>query len=128
MSRDPRGEDVSDIFPHVAAIAAAYGDPTGKYTAFLKQHDPNYKTKSYWFYDQPSALPNAPTSRSKRWVTWKREDAFDPPRSTSVPDPAPFVCPAIFDNSKEVEIDNGIFVTCDQLKPFYLSNLAPVHM
>ena len=128
MSQDPRGEDVSDILPHVAAIAAAYGDPTGKYSAFLKQRDLNYKTKSYWFYGQPSALQNAPTSRSKRSVTWKREDAFDSATTASVPDPAPFVCPAIFDNSKEVEIDNGIFVTCDQLKPFYLSSLAPLHM
>jgi hypothetical protein len=130
MSREPHGEDVSQIFPHVASVAAAYGDPTGKYAAFLKQHDPNHTSKSYWFYDQPSALSNAPTSHSKRSVTWKREDAFDPPESlvNMVPNPAPFVCPAIFDNSKEVEIDNGIFVTCDQLKPFYLDSLAPLHM
>jgi hypothetical protein len=120
MSRDPDGEDIGQILPHVAAVAAAYGDPTGKYATFLSQHDPNYASKSYWFYNQPSALSKAPTSRSKRSVTWKREDAFDPPHTlvNSVP-VLPFACPAIFDNSKKVEIDNGIFVTCDQLRPFY---------
>ena len=35
MGLDPKKEQVSDIFPHVAAVAAAYGDPTGKYQAFL---------------------------------------------------------------------------------------------
>ena len=126
MSRDPDGEDVNQILPHVAAVAAAYGDPTGKYVAFLNQHDPNYASKSYWFYDQPSALSKAPTARSRRSVTWKREDAFDSPSTlmNNVPVPVPFACPAIFDSSKEVEIDNGIFVTCDQLRPFY--ELAPL--
>jgi hypothetical protein len=33
--------------------------------------------------------------------------------------PIPFECPAVFTLAEEVEIDNGIFVTCDELKPFY---------
>jgi hypothetical protein len=127
MSRDAKGEDVSQIFPHVAAVAAAYGDPTGKYAAFLKQHVPNYATKPFWFYDQPSALSTAPTSRSKRSVTWKREEPLEDPRSlvktiAPVPSSVPFECPAVFKNMKEVEIDDGIFVTCDQLRSFYLDS------
>ena len=31
----------------------------------------------------------------------------------------PFECPAVFALVEEVEIDNEIFVTCDELKPFY---------
>jgi hypothetical protein len=31
----------------------------------------------------------------------------------------PFECPEVFAFEQEVEIDNGIFVTCDELKPFY---------
>jgi hypothetical protein len=122
MSRSSNGEDISQIFPHVAAVAAAYGDPTGKYVAYLKQHAPNYAIKSYWFYNQPLALSNAPTSRSKRSMTWKRDDAFELPVKSAAPVPSsvPFECPAVFANSKEVEIDDGIFITCDQLKPFYL--------
>ena len=33
--------------------------------------------------------------------------------------PKPFSCPTAFDLEKRVEIDNGVFVTCDELKPFY---------
>ena len=128
MSRDPKGEDISQIFPHVAAVAAAYGDPTGKYGTFLGQHVSNYKTKVYWFNNQPSALSYAPTtttttttkSRRKSWM--KREDGFesvkemiDVPSST-----IRFECPAIFDDLEKVEIDDGIFVTCEELKPLYL--------
>ena len=128
MSRDPKGEDVSQIFPLVAAVAAAYGDPSGKYGTFLRQYVPNYATKPFWFYNQPSALTNAPaSSHAKRSVTWRREDAFDPPRSPAtnvapVPSSVSFKCPAVFDNMKEVEIDDDIFVTCDQLRSFYLGS------
>ncbi len=126
MRQDPKGEDISQIFPHVAAIGAAYGDTSGKYAAFLKNHDPNYQSKTYWFYDQPEAFLNAPRSRSKRSVIWTRDDAPAPPlpsKSTApVPDSIPFECPAVFDDVVEVEIDDGIYVTCDQLRPFYLDN------
>lgn len=33
--------------------------------------------------------------------------------------PVPFSCPTVFDLDQEVEIDNSVFVTCDELKPFY---------
>jgi hypothetical protein len=40
--------------------------------------------------------------------------------TTPVP-PVPFECPAVFAWAEEVEIDNGIFVTCDELKPLYIA-------
>jgi hypothetical protein len=45
------------VLPHVAAVAAVYGDPAGKYAAFLsKTTNGKYKTQSYFFYDQPDAF------------------------------------------------------------------------
>jgi len=126
IAQDPKNENSGEIAPHVANIAAAYGDPSGKYTAFLEKHDPSYKSKPYWLYSQPAALSNAPSSRPKRSVIWRREDA---PVSTAltgnaspVPSSVPFQCPAVFNKVMEVEIDNGIFVTCDQLRPFYVGS------
>ena len=63
MNADPKSENIADIFPHVAAVAAAYGDPKGKYAAFLQNHQSTYKSQPYFFYDQKTALPNAPALR-----------------------------------------------------------------
>ncbi|KAE8221879.1 hypothetical protein CF319_g4834 [Tilletia indica] len=35
MTLDAEDEDVTELAPHVAAVAAAYGDPTGKYARWL---------------------------------------------------------------------------------------------
>ncbi|KAK0553362.1 hypothetical protein OC846_002522 [Tilletia horrida] len=35
MTLDPGDEDITELAPHVAAVAAAYGDPTGKYAKWL---------------------------------------------------------------------------------------------
>ena len=139
MSVNPKGEDISDIFPHVAAAAAAYGDPKGKYAAFLQKNAPNYKSQPYWFYDQSAALPHSPAgSKSKR----SDDESVDHTAQAPVPDvpaatlngtnstdmgtPAttqsttiPFECPAVFDDAFEVELEDDLFVTCDQLRPFY---------
>ncbi len=126
IAQDPKNENSGEIAPHVANIAAAYGDPSGKYAAYLAKHDPSYKSKPYWLYSQPAALSNAPTSRSKRSVVWRREDAPVSPslpgNAAPVPSTVPFKCPAVFDKVMEVEIDDGIFVTCDQVRPFYVGS------
>ncbi|KAH9946788.1 chondroitin AC/alginate lyase [Amylocystis lapponica] len=127
MALDPKGEDVSDIFPHVAAVAAAYGDPKGKYHAFLQKQVSSYQSMPFWFYDQTAALPNAPASHSAHsrevreytvnsTLNGLEEMAWDVVNSAVA---IPFECPAVFDSTPEVEVDDGIFVTCDQLKPFY---------
>ncbi|CCM00920.1 uncharacterized protein FIBRA_02966 [Fibroporia radiculosa] len=132
MGLDPKGEDVSDIFPHVAAVAAAYGDPKGKYAAFLEKQISTYKNTPFWFYDQSSAIPNSPAAQSthKRQVD-ELDDNLD--RTTSfVARPEemvldvvnevaqiPFECPAAFANAPAIEVDDDIWVTCAELKPLY---------
>ncbi|TFK57338.1 chondroitin AC/alginate lyase [Heliocybe sulcata] len=182
MAQNPKGEDITELAPHVAAVAAAYGDPTGKYGSFLRRTMPDYQSQSFWFYDQPQALPNSPASRLKSHAAAHRDQSIlwqifglpefgqpdasspaappnasngndtDPSSSPSTPSPsgplmdgtgsspsmggagspsssttggssddgpAPFVCPAVFALGQQVEIDDGVFVTCDQLRPFY---------
>ncbi len=119
MAQDPKSEDVSDIFPHVAAVAAAYGDPKGKYQNFLRSKFSGYQSAPFYFYDQTEALPNSPAAAGKQ----KRDD--DLPDA----DPIAFACPAGFDEDSRVEIEDGLYVTCDELKPFYeLANTVPVNI
>lgn len=148
MATGPKGEDISDIFPHVAAVAAAYGDPKGKYAAYLQKNAASYKSQPFWFYDQSSALPNSPagkTSKSKRadsgndTVPAIRAQPAPPANTTAengtsspgdisdAPTPLaaggasvpPFECPAVFDTLPTVELEDGLFVTCDQLEKYY---------
>ncbi|PSR85865.1 hypothetical protein PHLCEN_2v5341 [Hermanssonia centrifuga] len=137
MSINPKGEDISDIFPLVASIAAAYGDPTGKYASFLQKNDGSYKSQPYWFYSQTAALVHSPAaSKNKRDLS---DDTVPAERATSVsPSTAdiagsgnttapalgnessiPFTCPAVFANATAVEVEDGLYVTCKQLRPFY---------
>lgn len=118
MHLNPKFEDVTEILPHVASIAAAYGDPTGKYAAFLKRTMSDYQSKSFWFYDQTGALMSSPAAQNQPAV-----NIVDGSDSTTgvppTPSEVPFQCPDVFDLVDKVEIDDGIFVTCGELKPFY---------
>lgn len=49
-------EDASELLPHVAAVAAFYGDSDGKYKAFLDASAVVYKSQPWWFFDQPEAV------------------------------------------------------------------------
>ena len=130
MAQDPKGEDISDIFPHVAAVSAAYGDPKGKYAAFLQKHDIGYTGQPFYFYDQTAALPNSPASHSKRELDLAVHsdatsglilEASSPVGSESIV----FTCPAVFDEGViQVDLEPGLWTDCDQLKPFY-TGLAP---
>lgn len=182
----PGKEDVSDIFPHVAAIAAAYGDPTGTYMAYLKKMDKNYMTAPYYYYNQPGAFTMAPTSakgkgKNVAGLLFSEEEAVEaailsktpslnetsvlsktptlsktpslsktptstksngvtsvtidhtstsaldvtstsitPTETSALPTPTiPFECPEAFATATEVELDDGVYVTCDELKHFY---------
>ena len=147
MSADPKNENVLDIIPHVAAVAAAYGDPKGKYAAFLQKHQPDYAAQPFWYYDQAAALPHSPAGRAA--APHRRStlaDGMQSPIAVDVaapqdaqpgdpqageeptaPDaaahtesgPIPFVCPTVFDTTKETELEDGLFVTCDELRPYY---------
>jgi len=77
MGLNPKTEDVLEILPHVATVAAAYGDPKGKYAAFMSNTMSDYRSKSFWLYDQTGALPSSPAARNmQKWT-----DAQDNPAS-----------------------------------------------
>jgi hypothetical protein len=133
MRVNPGSEPINNALPHIAAIAAAYGDPDSKYASFLQSHKRDYKNERYWFYDQTSALKKSPAQRKRDIL---QRDAADTPSATDTSDDVntttgsqnqtassdgiTFKCPAAFDAAEKVELDNGVFVTCDQLKPFYV--------
>ena len=121
MAQSPGKEDVDDIVPHVAAIAAAYGDPKGKYKSFLQSKASGYKSEAWYFFDQTAALPNSPAGGGKG----KRadDDSNDDTEDLTPFSHVPFECPAVFDLAPEVELEVGLFVTCDDLRRFY--KIAP---
>jgi hypothetical protein len=147
MAQDPKKEAVSQVFPHVAAIAAAYGDPDKKYTNFLKAHNSNYKSDRYWLYDQAPALKMSPSRKrekrdNRRPLRWRRQDADDleeypdgdgviaPPETqngTASGKGVTFQCPEAFAGQNEIELDNGVSVTCDQVRPFYVLFYPDAH-
>lgn len=59
----------SELYPNVAAVASVYGDPEGRYLAYLKMADPTFITQPYMLWDQPFAeaekggLPPAQTNK-----------------------------------------------------------------
>lgn len=140
MAQDPKKEAVSQVFPHVAAVAAAYGDPDKKYANFLQTHNGNYRSDRYWLYDQAVALKMSPSRRNekrdrRRPLRWKRQDVDDleeypdgdgvvmPPEfqnETTSTKGTTFRCPEAFSGQEEIELDNGVFVRCDQVRPFYV--------
>lgn len=140
MVCDPKGEEMDDLLPHIAAVAAAYGDPEGKYKAFLDKQPAGYERKPFWFYNQPSAFAKAPNSAKGKRKAKKKgkrsevkgtildeagdegdgdDDSDDPDVPVGAKPTIPFTCPDAFKDTAKVEIDNGIFVTCEQLRPLY---------
>lgn len=131
MAINPKNEDITDIFPHVAAVAAAYGDPQGKYSAFLHSKAPGYTSQAYWFYDQSAALPHSPAGQSKRRrdqeITSDRTESNEPSVGgmttdgiKAVSQEYPFECPVVFTATRAVELEDGLFVTCEDVKQYYL--------
>ena len=128
----------SQILPRVAAVAAAHGDPDGEYVNFLQAHNSKYKSGRYWLYDQAPALKMSPSRRrekrdDRRPLRWKRQDVNDveeypdgdgiiapseAQNDTASENRVTFQCPKAFAGQDEVELDNGVFVTCDQDRPF----------
>ncbi len=47
---------VDELYPNVAAVASVYGDPTGKYLAFLKKGKAAFMSEPYILWNQPFAL------------------------------------------------------------------------
>ncbi|KAH7090027.1 chondroitin AC/alginate lyase [Auriculariales sp. MPI-PUGE-AT-0066] len=71
MQFDPAATDevtsapAEELYQHVAAVAAHYGDPDGKYAAYLARVDPKYPQSPYFLWNQPLALPANYKSRAR---------------------------------------------------------------
>ncbi|KAF8922406.1 alginate lyase-domain-containing protein [Mucidula mucida] len=100
-------EKISELVPHVVSISRAYGDPAGTYSAWLKKAMGDYQDKPFWLYNQTPP----PSKVSRRMPIMRRDDLEGPDLS--------FKCPAIFDNTPKVELEEGLFVTCEDLRPFF---------
>ncbi|EJD37964.1 chondroitin AC/alginate lyase, partial [Auricularia subglabra TFB-10046 SS5] len=56
---------MGELAPHVATVAAAYGDPQGKYAKFLNNaYGSGYTGQRWWYFDQTAALPNSPLAQA----------------------------------------------------------------
>ncbi|CAE6416169.1 hypothetical protein ACGC1H_007208 [Rhizoctonia solani] len=47
------GEAASELFPQIAAVAVKFGDPSGKYVAFLASKDQSYPGRPWFLWNQP---------------------------------------------------------------------------
>ncbi|KAF7343324.1 Chondroitin AC/alginate lyase [Mycena venus] len=73
MTVDPNKSDegyaVGEIWPNIAAIASTYGDPDGKYVAFLNKSYPEYASDGDFLWDQPLAGGSVAVSTSSNGTT-----------------------------------------------------------
>ncbi|KAG8747250.1 hypothetical protein FRC10_001866 [Ceratobasidium sp. 414] len=127
MSLDPNGEKVEEALPHVAAVAAAYGDPKGTYAQYLKNRNRNYAKKPFWFYDQPAAI--ARSSAKPRNVV-RDESSSDSPTPTTEPNVQASEVdqnhpPALFSDGHLVELEEGLFVSWEDVRDFYRRRRIP---
>jgi len=121
---NPGKENVQEVIPHVAVIAAAYGDTGNKYLKYIQSKKSDYAQQSFWLYDQSAAFTTSPagTGKSKRseLATGHPNPSVETPAGvTSVTSPIDKACPAVFKGQTEIELDPGIFASCDLLRPFY---------
>jgi hypothetical protein len=122
---NPGKENVLEAVPHVAAIAAAFGDPGNKYLKYIQAKKKNYNQQSFWLYDQSAAFTMSPAAtgksrRSNNFAADQPDPSVEAPRGIN--SKAPSVdkeCPAVFQGQTEVELDPGIFATCALLRPLY---------
>ncbi|KAJ7786108.1 chondroitin AC/alginate lyase [Mycena metata] len=114
MGVNPKNEDVTELAPHVAAIAAVYGDPKGKYAAFLKKTMPRYMEQAWWLYNQPEAFTQAPGNQKG-----KRED--DAQNGVEVPEKfnCEFDLARYLDPEGRILLDDDVFTDCGELTPLY---------
>lgn len=124
---DPGQDDPTCVFPHVTAVAAAYGDPTGKYRRYMQQKQQkgqNWAKDSYYFFNQPQAFAMSPARTGKRAFREYIKEEAPPHIHADRPAPFQFV--------DQIELDGGIFLTWDTARPIYetagLENKAPTRV
>ncbi|CAA7263300.1 unnamed protein product [Cyclocybe aegerita] len=71
----------AELYPNIAAVASVYGDPEGKYLAFLKKSYPSFMSEPFILWNQPwaegessglapaSRVASSPTSTSRSKAT-----------------------------------------------------------
>ncbi|KAG8684390.1 hypothetical protein FRC09_015423 [Ceratobasidium sp. 395] len=127
MSLDPNGEKVEEALPHVAAVAAAYGDPRGDYARYLKKGNRNYAKKPFWFYDQPAAIARNVAQRKN--VARDEPSSDSPASSTESNVQASEVDqnhpPTLFSDGKLVELEEGLFISWEDVRKFYRRRRIP---
>jgi hypothetical protein len=52
LTTSPNDELASELYPNIAAVGSVYGDPDGKYAAYLKAKDNQYVMQAYFLWDQ----------------------------------------------------------------------------
>ncbi|KAF8337414.1 alginate lyase-domain-containing protein [Cantharellus anzutake] len=116
MRVDPKDEDVKELLPHVATAWAVFGDPTGKYRSFLERADPTYQSQPWWLYDQPNAIKpaRAPSPSPSSRLRWQKRNR------TAKTDSQNIVKPAAFLDTDTIQLDDGVFVTWEDLQPYYV--------
>ncbi len=115
MGVDPKDEDSSELLPHTASVVAAYGDPTGKYRAFLEKEDPMYQSRSWWFYNQPSSVKGARYTPSGSASRLRQRRSGDTTTSST----PLLVKPPAFSHTDTIQLDDGVYVTWEDLLPYY---------
>ena len=111
---DPGQDDPTCVFPHVTAVAAAYGDPTGKYKRYMQQKQQsgqNWAKEFYYFFNQPQAFAMSPAKTGKRALNEAIEEEVPAHVHTDRPAPFQFV--------DQIELDKAIFLTWDAARPIY---------
>jgi len=111
---DPGEDDPTCVFPHVTAVAAAYGDPTGKYKRYMQQKQQksqNWAKERYYFFNQPQAFTMSPAKNGKRALLETIEE--EAPAHVHADRPAPFQF------VDQIELDKDIFLTWDTARPIY---------
>ncbi|KAF7306745.1 hypothetical protein MIND_00466200 [Mycena indigotica] len=114
MRVDPKDEDATELLPHVAAIAAVYGDPKGSYAKFMKNLDSGYQKEPVWFYNQREAF----TQASGRKAGNTRDAATCNPTCKPT-DLIPFLQEYGF------ELESGLYVTCGMVAPYFCADDLP---
>jgi len=111
---DPGKDDPTCVFPHVTAVAAAYGDPTGKYKRYMRQKQQkgqNWAKESYYLFNQPQAFAMSPAKTGKRAFLEDTEE--DVPAHVHADRPAPFQF------VDQIELDKAIFLTWNIARTIY---------
>lgn len=60
---------IAELFPDVAAVAAVYGDESGRYADFLRLGAPQYTKQPYYFWYQPRPTNTTSTTPSPTSVS-----------------------------------------------------------